>query len=134
MGLCQPFQAESIGDRIWGSSRVGVGELAHLWGVQTTDSLEALGAEWPLHRGAKPQFEREREKMRYTEAASRHKRMVHVSLPFLVKLDALDICCLSLLNFVPFPTTNLAYELRASVEEAIGQPHGAPEILFCGLT
>ena len=118
--------------RIWGSDKKATKQLAEVWGVKTADSLQALGAEWPLRCSAERTFDKE--KARIQEAVKRLKRLAHIHPSIVVKLDAINVGCLSLLNYVPLPSPAEVYAARKGVRQALGQMHGAPEILFCAVT
>ena len=86
-------------------------------GFTYKSSVCAYGAEWPTRRSSPVESEKE------THASKKH---AHPS----IKAQALSAMCLSLVDFINLLQKRSVMMLRSPVKVALGQPFGAPEIVF----
>ena len=117
---------------LWGTESKRLEELAKEWGIQKKNVLATLGMEWGLCVEAKPEYAKEKERIR--KAVSRLKRLAHLQAPIGVKVDVIVTGVLSLVAFSPLPDLSLLQPLRMLTRKAINQNFGAPESLFHVLT
>ena len=103
-------------------------EMARASGFGVTDTLSALGAQWPISRKAAPLFSKESERIR--QAEKRIARLKHLPSPLATKLELASSACLSLLDYINSPHIEEVRALRLQLKSALGHRFAAPEVLF----
>ena len=93
-----------------------------------SEQLDILGGSWGCsHLGV---VDHSKELRRYDVLVERLRRLKFLPSPLLVKAAALNVGCLSLLDYIPLPFSKRASSLRAQVRAFLAIQHGAPEIAF----
>ena len=106
--------------RLWGSNSRQLKTMAEQWGIETCDKLDALGVEWVLVHGIVPTYSKEL--LRYKEAEARLKRLSHLGAKLTVKYVAINVGCLSPLDFMPIPLMDRVFALRSHVQKSFALP------------
>ena len=84
--------------KVWSSEANLNDTLALQTGFGATDVLEALGAQWPVNRKAKPDFPKELKRLDECQARLRRVRVLPMSLGRVAQV--ISVGCLSLLDYV----------------------------------
>ena len=114
--------------KIWGNRKQETQEIAREFGLSETDSLDALGASWQLHKNICPAFDKEIARLQKME--TRIRRLKPLPVTFLTKCDLASMSCLSLLDYVNHPNVSSVRGLKGPLKRALGHPYAAPEVLY----
>ena len=114
--------------KVWSSREGQLPRMKRVTGFGTTKVLDALGGQWAVCRGAKPDFTKEIARM--TECETRSERPRHLSLNPVEISTLISAGCPSKLDYLNLPTVNSYLPLRTLVKTVLGHPVGAPEIVL----
>ena len=117
---------------VWGTDEVELRRIAEAHDLSYADIAPALGMEWSTSAQAQPTYSEEIG--RIEELKQRLKRVPHLPSPLHVRIQAVDLGCLSLLDFSPLPCVKALQPIKLMVKRALGHVHEAPEILFNAAT
>ena len=115
---------------LWGTNKVELCQLAEAWGIVYSDHLHCLGAEWCLGVPRAPPPLYEKEQKRHVEAVSRLRRLSHLPSQIRIKCGAILVGVMPMITYVPCLHPKWIASLRAPIRAAIGQSHGAPEVVY----
>ena len=117
---------------LWGSDGVQLTEIASERGWSVTQTVESLGADWPLADKENPKYEKDLG--RIEKMLERLRRLIYLPSPLVVKAGVISIGCLSLLDFSVTPSLSHLKKTKMAVRKALGLSSGAPEIVYNVLT
>ena len=119
---------------IWCSSESDAVELAKQFGCGSTDSISALGGEWPVMKKPVETCTYEKEMTRIDKCISRLERLGGLPVHPIEKFGLAATGCLSPLAYLNARTMAPLREVRSLLKQALGLRWAAPEILPVGLS
>ena len=113
--------------KVWVSKPLLEESFAREVGFQSTNTLDALGGQWPLRTGVSPEFPKEAERLRTCVARLERARALQINPARLAHIVSAG--CLSLVDYLNLPDHRPYLKVRALVKNVFGIPSAAPEVL-----
>ena len=114
--------------KVWSSREGQIPKLKRDTGLDATKVIEALGAQWIVCRGGKPDYAKEL--ARYKDCESRLSRLQHLPLNPADLSVVISTGCLSKLDYINLPSHRPYQQLRTLAKSVLGLTTGAPEIVL----
>ena len=113
---------------LWGTDPQGLRALSDESGIPIVTQVTALGGQWQVHKGVKPDYTNDRDRVR--QAEERLMRVSHLPTHTAIRAQAVSVACLPKIDFLPAPVPKFYQPIRARVRKALGLTSGAPEIIY----
>ena len=122
------LQLSEAKTRVWASEGGRGIELQGAFGFQAANSLDALGAQWKVHRGSHPTYPKVHKRL--DECIRRLSRTKALPLPIPRLAQIVSVGCLSLVEYLNLPEPQPYLKLRTLEKEVLGIRSAAPEVLM----
>ena len=109
------LRLSSTKTKVWTSDPRQADRFAQDTGFQTTDTLDALGGQWPLRKGSKPTCPKESDRLCKCVARLERARALQINPARLVHI--ISVGCLSLLDYINLPDHKPYVKVRTLVKE-----------------